>query len=162
MVRNMIKSPGTDRDLLTQKAYATDEMLLMRQRVHELYSIPKINFTEWVLDRVSWRGDEIVLDIGAGPGTYFDELVPRIPQGELIAGDLSLGMARQAMKRAQAGLTLNIDAQVLPFPDRVFDVVLANHMLYHVPDLDQALGEIHRVLKPDGCLIPATNSQFNL
>jgi SAM-dependent methyltransferase len=162
MVRNMIKSPGTDRDLLTQKAYATDEMLLLRQRIHELYSIPKINFTEWVLDRVGWRGDEIVLDIGSGPGTYFDQLVPRIPQGHLLAGDLSLGMMRQANKRVQAGLTLNIDAQALPFPDRVFDVILANHMLYHVPDLDQALGEIHRVLKSDGVLIAATNSQFNL
>ncbi len=38
-------------------------------------------------------------------------------------------------------------------------MVLANHMLYHVPDLDRALAEIRRVLKPTGVLIAATNSR---
>src|SRR3954471_2117107 len=123
----MIKSPGTDRDLLTQKAYATDEMLAVRQRIHDTYTFPKVDFAEWVLDRVSWQGNEIVLDIGSGPGTYFDHLLPRIPQGALVAGDLSLGMARIAGRRSQANFVINADAQTLPFADHTFDVVLANH-----------------------------------
>src|SRR5579872_249871 len=149
----MSQSPGTDRNVLTQKAYANDEMLAVRQRTHDLYSMPKLDFSYWVLDRIVWRGDEHVLDIGAGPGTYFDGLLPRIPQGQLIAGDLSLGMARKAAQRqGVTGHVLNGDAQKLPFRSGTFDVVLANHMLYHIPDLDEALSEIHRVLKPDGCL----------
>ncbi len=158
----MSNSPGTDRDILTQKAYATDEMLSIRQRTHELYSVPKINFTEWVLDRIEWRGDERVLDLGSGSGTYFTLLRQRIPEGSLIAGDLSMGMARKAQEHPDAGIILNLDAQDLPFGDNCFDVVLANHMLYHVPDLDRTLSEIRRVLKPTGCLLAATNSQFNL
>ena len=43
-------------------------------------------------------------------------------------------------------------------PRDSFDVVMANHMLYHVPDIERAIGEIRRVLKPDGILIAATNS----
>ena len=157
----MSNFPGTDRHILTKKAYANEDALLIRQRTHDLYSVPKINFKEWVLDRITWRGDERVLDVGAGPGTYFDDLKPRIPRGQLVAGDLSLGMAIKASAHPNAGLTLNLDVQTLPFPDHTFDVVLANHMLYHVPDLDQALSEIHRVLKPSGSLIASTNSQFN-
>jgi SAM-dependent methyltransferase len=136
--------------------------LTLRQRTHDLYSVPKINFTEWVLDRIIWRGDEHVLDLGSGSGMYFETLLPRIPNGSLVAGDLSFGMAQQAAKHPFAGSTVNADAQALPFETGTFDVILANHMLYHVPDLDIAISEIHRVLKPDGCLIAATNSQFNM
>src|SRR5215831_15608656 len=135
-------SPSTDRDILTQKAYATDELLLIRQRTHELYSVPKINFAEWVLDRITWQGDEVVLDVGSGPGTYFDLIRDRTPNGALVAGDLSMGMARKAHEHPLAGPMLNFDAQALPFANATFDIVLANHMLFHVPDLNQTLSEI--------------------
>jgi ubiquinone/menaquinone biosynthesis C-methylase UbiE len=42
------------------------------------------------------------------------------------------------------------DAQALPFRDASFDAVIANHMLYHVPDISRSLGEVRRVLKPSG------------
>jgi SAM-dependent methyltransferase len=158
----MTNFPGTDRDTLTQKVYADDEMLAIRQRTHDRYSVPKINFTEWVLARIAWRGDEQVLDVGAGPGTYFDAVLARIPRGQLSAGDLSFGMMRKASRQNKASLLANSDVQALPFPNGTFDVVLANHMLYHVPNLDMGLAEIRRVLKPTGCLVAATNSQFNL
>src|SRR5258708_2912156 len=135
----MTNLPGTDRDILTQQAYANDELLKIRQRTHEQYSFPKLNFKEWVLDRITWRGDERVLDIGAGPGSYFSLTRGRTPKGQLVAGDLSLGMARNAAEQADAGIVLNLDAQTLPFSDNVFDVILANHMLYHMPDLDATL-----------------------
>lgn len=158
----MNTSPGTDRDILVNKAYATDESLLIRQRTHELYGYPKVNFCDWVLDRLEWRGDEHVLDVGSGPGTYFEAVRKRIPYGQLVGGDLSFGMAQRAAQNPEAGIILNLDAQTLPFADNSFDVVLANHMLYHVPDIDAALEEIRRVLKPGGCLVAATNSQFNM
>jgi ubiquinone/menaquinone biosynthesis C-methylase UbiE len=149
-------NPRTDRDYLTKEAYATDELLAIRYRTHELYSQPKVDFPRWVMHALSWRGDEWVLDVGAGPGAYFELVRELIPNGCLIAGDLSFGMARQA--RAAHPHVLNLDAQRLPFADHSFDMVLANHMLYHVPDLRRALDEISRVLRPDGCLIAATNS----
>src|SRR5450432_3243064 len=158
----MTNSPGTDRENLTQRAYATDEMLTIRQRTHELYSFPKMKFKEWVLDRITWRGDEHDLDIGAGQGSYFSLTRRRTPNGQLVAVDLSLGMARKALSHPDAEQVLNLDAQTLPFSDGEFDVILANHMLYHVPDLDATLVEFHRVLAPGGCVIAATNSQFNL
>ncbi|MBN2469308.1 MAG: class I SAM-dependent methyltransferase [Anaerolineae bacterium] len=157
-------SPGTDRDLLTQHAYADDEKLNVRYRTHKLYTIPQIDFLGWVLDRIHWRGDECVLDVGAGPGAYFQAVKARVPRGQHFAGDLSFGMIRRQRQRQEAAGShlANLDVQRLPYPDHMFDVVLANHMLYHVPDLEAALGELRRVLKPEGVLLAATNSAHNM
>jgi ubiquinone/menaquinone biosynthesis C-methylase UbiE len=55
-----------------------------------------------------------------------------------------------------------IDAQSIPFDDETFDAVIANHMLYHVPDRPKAIAEIKRVLKSDGCLFATTVGQNHL
>ena len=49
------------------------------------------------------------------------------------------------------------DVQALPFPDASFDCAVAAWMLYHVPDVDRALGELARVLRPGGRLVAVTN-----
>jgi len=154
--------PATDRRLLTQQAYATDDHYAVRVRTHELYSQPKLDFVQWVIDRLAWRGDERVLDVGAGPGTYFAALRRAIPRGLLVGADLSLGMLHEARRTDAADDLLNLDVQDLPFADGSFDVALANHMLYHVPDVERALRELRRVLKPDGVLLAATNSAYTM
>ncbi len=62
--------------------------------------------------------------------------------------------------RPQAGTDplLVGDAQALPFADDSFDVTLAMHMLYHVPDRARAIAELRRVLRPDGVALVVTNS----
>ena len=72
----------TDHHVITQRAYATDEHLAVRIRTHELYTRPEIDFPAWVLDKIPWRGDERVLDVGAGSGNYFDLVQARVPHGE--------------------------------------------------------------------------------
>src|SRR5579872_711913 len=47
------------------------------------------------------------------------------------------------------------DAAQLPFPDRCFDAVIANHSLEHIHRLGEALAEIGRVVRPDGSLYVA-------
>ena len=49
-----------------------------------------------------------------------------------------------------------VDIQQIPYEDGSFDTVIANMMLYHVPDLDRGLSEARRVLKPGGCFYCAT------
>lgn len=138
-----------------RRQYANDAPLRVRQETHEQYTVPKVNFPEWVLQRVEWRGDERVLDVGSGTGTYYDNLRQLWPDISYHAVDLSAGMLRVHPAKKSAA---QADAQNLPFPDQYFDVVMANHMLYHVADIDRAVLEARRVLKPDGVLIAATNS----
>lgn len=100
-----------------------------------------------------------VLEVGCGWG----ELalwVQRETGAELVAVDLSpymVALARDAGVDAHVG-----DVQELPFDDGAFDVAIAAWMLYHVPDLDRALAELARVLRPGGRLVAATNSHYHL
>jgi SAM-dependent methyltransferase len=69
-------------------------------------------------------------------------------------------MVAEAQTQA-AGLPIHFfvaDAQAVPLPDAAFDVVMARHMLYHVPDVDRALAEAARLLRPGGCFLATTNS----
>jgi SAM-dependent methyltransferase len=147
--------PSIDRQLLRQQAYATDEALTIRYQIHAQYSVPPVDYQEWVLKRILWRGDETVLDIGCGPGLYLPALNRQVESLHYFGLDFSFGMlARHPYTHTLA----QADAQALPYPDHTFDVVLANHMLYHMPDIDRTIREIRRVLKPDGMLVAATNS----
>ncbi len=148
-------NPATDTRLLRQKTYATDEHLNIRYQIHEQYSVPRIDFPEWVLDRITWQGDEVVLDLGCGPGTYAPALAKAVPNTTYYGIDFSSGMLA---KHPRPDAIAQADGQTLPFADHTFDVVMANHVLYHLPDIHKAIGEIRRVLKPDGILIAATNS----
>ena len=76
----MIHPP--DKTQLVNEAYANDEPLTVRIETHRRYSVPQIDWPAWVLDRHAWRGDETVLDIGAGTGQYLAPLRARIPRAE--------------------------------------------------------------------------------
>lgn len=138
-----------------KQQYQTQNNLAIRIRTHELYTQPKVDFVNWVLDQIPWRGDETVLDVGCGAGIYVEAAQKRCRQ--IIAADLSFGML-QALPHSQLD-RLNLDAQQLPFASHSADVIFANHMLYHIPNQNQALTAIKRVLRPGGWLLAATNSR---
>jgi SAM-dependent methyltransferase len=141
-------------DEMTQQT-DTDENMTIRQEIHEQYTVPKVNYPEWVIDSMQWRGDERVLDVGCGLGTYYKVLVEKWPEIDYCGVDISEEILR---KHPKADATSVADAESLPFPDDSFDVVMANHMLFHVSDIDVAIDEFQRVLKPHGVMLAATNS----
>jgi ubiquinone/menaquinone biosynthesis C-methylase UbiE len=161
---------ATDKKCLTEELYATDELLAIRIRTHELYTRPQIDFPGWVLSHIPWRGDEIVLDVGCGAGIYIEPVLARVKVGRLISADLSMGMLGDVADKKLKGqrdmsariVLLNADMISLPLPDAYCDVVLANHMLYHVPDIEQAVAEAWRVLRTGGYFIAATNGRDSM
>lgn len=144
-----------------KKEYADESQLNVRYLTHQRYTLDPVDFVEWTLARVPWRGDERVLDVGCGPGDLLRSMARRPAGWRLLAGlDFSPGMARRAAELS-AGLPLHFfaaDGQWLPVPEASFDVVLARHMLYYVPDIDGAVAEATRVLVPGGRLVTTTNS----
>jgi SAM-dependent methyltransferase len=96
-----------------------------------------------------------VLDLGCGPGLYLESLRLIAPNAVYYGLDFSAGMLEKHPGRRSI---VQADSQDLPFATEQFDVVMANHMLYHVPDIDRAVMEIRRVLKPNGILLASTNS----
>lgn len=138
-----------------RRQYADDEGLRVRQEIHDNYTVPRINHAEWVVDCLEWRGDETVLDVGCGPGRYYEYIQAKGDDIRYHGLDYSAGML---VKHPATGNLLLGDAQRLPYAGNSIDVIMANHMLYHVADIDEAILEFRRVLKPDGVLIVATNS----
>ncbi len=119
---------------------------------------------EWLFERIAPAPGARVLEVGCGSAAFWRANVDRIdPSWSLTLTDLSPGMieAARAALGDRAGYVV-ADAQDLPFAEASFDVVVANHMLYHVPDRPKALAEIARVLVPGGVLHAATNGRGHL
>jgi SAM-dependent methyltransferase len=55
-----------------------------------------------------------------------------------------------------------MDAQEIDFPDHAFDIVIANHLLYHLPRREQAIAEARRVLRKNGSFHATTASLDSL
>lgn len=145
----MARIDGTE---LVTTEYADDRRLAVRFRpFREWHDAPTPE--ERVLALVVQEAPGDVLEVGCGTGA-FSQRIAQTTGAHVVAADQSPRMAALASMR---GLTaLVADVQALSFPDESFDVVIANWMLYHVPDLDRALAELRRVLRPGGRLIATT------
>ena len=150
-----------DQRYLKEQQYKTAANLEARINLHVHFGTGSNSWTAWVFNQMALTPGMWLLELGCGPGSLWKENLHRLPK-ELHAflGDLSNGMleqARQLLETRPAFAFVNVDAQHIPMPSEIFDLVVANHMLYHVPDLPLAFSEIHRMLKPGGRLVAATN-----
>ena len=140
--------------------YGDAEKLQIRQEAHRLYSEETLPLAEWLLPLVAPAAGQMLLDVGCGPGMYHAELAE---MGVQVLGlDMSFGMLTQARTQTASSSRQNqvvqAVAEYLPVPSESCDRLMANHMLYHVPDQLAALREMRRVLKPGGRLIITANS----
>ena len=100
-----------------------------------------------------------LLDVGCGPGELTERLA-RDLGADVRAIDISPRMVELARNR---GIDAQIaDVERIPFGDGEFDCVFAAWVLYHAPDLDRAISECARVLRPHGRLVATTVGEDNL
>jgi ubiquinone/menaquinone biosynthesis C-methylase UbiE len=137
-----------------------------RIQLHVRFSTNRYDFHMWVFDRLKLAPDSRVLELGCGPGSLWRPNLTRIPAGwQITLTDFSPGMlaeARANLAGARPFAFEQADAQAIPFADASFDAVIANHMLYHVPDRAKAFTEIRRVLRPAGRFYAATNGEAHM
>jgi len=137
-----------------------------RIQLHVRFSTNRYDFHMWVFDQLKLAPDSRVLELGCGPGSLWRPNMARIPAGwQITLSDFSPGMlaeARANLAGAHPFAFEQADAQAIPFADASFDAVIANHMLYHVPDRAKAFAEIRRVLRPAGRFYAATNGEEHL
>ncbi len=149
----------TDTQTLNSQ-YGTADKLNTRISIHAKYSVNKQGFGNWITEHYRFPEGASVLELGCGTGDMWKgkgELIARC--GRLVLSDFSAGMLDKAKEtlKDETGIGYQvIDIQEIPYPDRSFDAVVANMMLYHVPDLDKGLGEVRRVLKDGGVFYCAT------
>ena len=101
------------------------------------------------------------MELGCGNALLWRSNLLRIPNdSHIILSDFSEGMLKDAKNILNAALDKFqfkiINAEQIPYFNGLFDIVIANYMLYHIPDLEKALSEISRVLKTSGKFYAAT------
>ena len=141
--------------------YRDSSNLNARAGLHIRFSTEEYPWFHWVFDHFDIPEHGRVLELGCGTGLLWSENLERIPRGwSITISDASQGMvqeAEQSLSHTDLKLTFGkVDAQSIPYEKDSFDAVIANHMLYHVPDLPRALSEIRRVLRPEGHLYATT------
>lgn len=152
---------NTNPNRLRDEQYADGRNLSARSGLHARFSTNPYGWMKWVFDQFDFPEDAKVLELGCGPGFVWRENFNRNPPGwQVLLSDFSEGMIAEAKDSLSSNASFCfevLDAQDVPHEDDHFDAVIANHMLYHVPDRPKALGEIRRVLKSNGQLYAATN-----
>ena len=139
--------------------YATEENLHTRLSVwHPALDgrDPSTLALDAAVGAVAGREAPHLLDVGCGTGGFAARLALALPRAATVSAiDQSERFVRLTRER---GIDARVgDAQALPFDDGSLDVVSAMWMLYHVPDLDRALAEARRVLRPGGLFVAVTN-----
>jgi ubiquinone/menaquinone biosynthesis C-methylase UbiE len=141
--------------------YADPGLLLARQSSSAAGTSAE-DFADWVLSLLDGRGGLDVLDAGAGVGRFTTRLVRLAgPPGTVVALDLFTSMLETISSRVgrAPGLALvGGDIDHLPFRSGSFDLVFANHVLYHLSDIARGLDELTRVLRPSGTFVATTNA----
>jgi ubiquinone/menaquinone biosynthesis C-methylase UbiE len=114
---------------------------------------------------------ELVLDIACGPGAFVLALAPRVKFA--VGLDLTPEMLRQARqfqaeKQVANAAFAGADAEQVPFADASFDLVSCQHAFHHLTRPELVLGEMMRVMKPEGRLLildplaPESEAKFEL
>ena len=151
----------TDPDYLEGCQYHSAVNLNNRITLHDQFNTNPIRWTDWIYQHLVVEEAQRILAVGCGNAVQWRENTARLPNAvQVTLMDLSIGMlldARKGLPEDERCFKIATgDAQRLPFPSSIFDRVTANHMLYHVPSIREAVAECARVIKAEGMFMATT------
>ena len=137
--------------------YRSANHLSIRIHLHEMFSQNPQGWFTWLLGHIDFRNVNRLLEIGCGDGALWQKCSLDLRHRDIYLSDRSKGMVDFARQRLGEDYSyLVLDAANIPFKPESFDAVVANHMLFYVHSLPDALREIQRVLKTDGVFYAST------
>ena len=162
---NEMKIGSSNDSEAVKEQYSTSKGLDIRLAFHDKYSTNKQGYGSWLVSNYDIRKGMSVLEVGCGTGALWRGRDDQIDKCDsLVLTDLSEGMLKKAKENlgGKPNVEYRIeDIQNLSFNEDTFDVVIANAMLYHVPDLKKGISEVRRVLKNGGVFYCATLGENN-
>jgi ubiquinone/menaquinone biosynthesis C-methylase UbiE len=119
------------------------------ERVCFLYDVGSSSTREAIRKMIT-KSSGYLLEIGLGLGFFLSE----VPYFKRVGVDLSFETLKKAERSIPRDVFLvNCNAENLPFQNRTMDIVTSTHTFEHIPDIQKAIKEIYRVMKPDGELV---------
>lgn len=148
-----------DKDTVREQ-YKTADKLHTRISIHEKYSTNKQGWGSWLFSQYDIFPKARILELGCGTGDIWKSNLQRLDKSvTLCLTDFSENMV-SAVKETfgeQDFISYGVvNIEDIPYVADSYDIVIANMMLYHVPDLQKGLSEVWRVLSEDGCFYCAT------
>ena len=130
---------------------------------YDAISAPQQEWGATVVARLELRGDETVIDAGAGTGLVTEMLLERLPRGHVIAVDASSAMAARARERlpAQRTTVLCADLETLELPEPV-DAIISTATFHWILDHDALFARMRALLAPGGQFVAQCGGEGNL
>lgn len=152
---------------LEDKQYSNSAKFNARVLIHSKYGINKTPWPIWLFNQYDIPENAHIIEFGCGNGLIWMANSFRInPSWNIVLSDISKGMIESAKEAIKIN-TNNITYEVIDLTDYIvkpeeFDRVIANHMLYHIENRNEAIEKIHAILKPDGIFYSSTIGQNNM
>lgn len=144
-----------DEEIIEQ--YRTSKNLDVRIQLHEKYSHNKLGWFNWLYSQLDFFHANRILEIGCGDGKLWENKTLDFRNREVFLSDASSGMIEEVKKKLGDDFSFMIfDCEQIPFKKNYFDIVIANHVLFYLKDLNLGLKEIERVLVADGSFYCST------
>lgn len=144
-------------DSLIVENYKNARNLNVRISIHDRYSQKKEDWFSWVFQQFDFNNVYRLLEVGCGNGRLWKQNTIDLRNREFFLSDISSGMVEYVRNSLGEDFNcLTFDCQRIPFKSNYFDMVIANHVLFYAQNIEQALGEIRRVLREGGRLYAST------
>lgn len=161
---NLMHLTSKTQSLSAQYKNATN--IAARIQLHRDYSVNRQGWFPWLFKNLHLQSGMKVLEVGSGNGSLWSQNLDKVPTNlSIVVSDISAGMVTDAQEEIGNHPEFKyqvIDAQKIPYPNNSFDLVIANHMLFYCGEIDKAISEIKRVLKPGGRLVASTYSEQHM
>lgn len=150
---DIIEILESEKGLLQQ--YIDSSNLNASVKLQDRFSSNKHGWYNWVFKKINLKKRSKVLEIGCGNGALWAKNIESLNEKTNVTltdvCEEMISDAKASLKGYHDRFNFQIaDPNDIPFKDESFDIVIANHILFYMKDLDVVLNEIHRVLKPGG------------
>ena len=155
MILSLVQLSNEETNIIEQ--YKNAKNLNDRISLHEKYSTNKQGWFNWLFNQIDFSRVNRLLELGCGNGKLWQENRIDLRNREIFLSDISEGMVEEVRNKLGSDFNCIVaDAEKMPFKDKYFDTIIANHVLFYLNDLNLSLKEISRVLRPNGILYCST------
>ncbi|MEY8354674.1 methyltransferase domain-containing protein [Lachnospiraceae bacterium 54-53] len=158
-ILHLIHITNMEKSLVEQ--YKDAANIKIRIGLHKKYTKNPTGWFQWLYSLMEPLHGKRILELGCGNGELWRANKEKIPQdADICLSDVSKGMVRDAeesLKTVPGNFAFEVfDCRQIPKPEESFDMAAANHVLFYLTNLDAALAEVGRVLKPGGIFCCST------